>query len=86
MTKTFAKFYQIDWKHCASAVYHTQCAIVKAWQAKDLPRVRALQAKLVRSYEARALAVKKVRTNPGGKTPGVDGVVWDGTPPSWERS
>lgn len=78
MTKTFAKFYQIDWKHCASAVYHTQCAIVKAWQAKDLPRVRALQAKLVRSYEARALAVKKVRTNPGGKTPGVDGVVWDG--------
>jgi len=35
-----------------------------------------LQDTLVRTFEARALAVKKVWTNPGSKTPGLDGVVW----------
>jgi len=76
MKKTFGKFYRIDWKHCASAVYHLQCAIAKAWQAHDLQHVHELQHKLVHKFEARALAVKRVRTQRGGKLPGVDGVVW----------
>jgi len=77
MNKTFRKFYGIDWKHCGDVVFQLQCAIAKAWQVHDLQRVRQLQDQLVRTFEARALAVKKVRTNRGGKTPGVDGVVWD---------
>jgi len=77
MKKTFRKFYGIDWKHCNDAVYRLQSAIAKAWQTNDFARVRNLQDTLVRSFAARALAVKKVRTNPGGKIPGVDGVVWD---------
>jgi len=77
MKKTFGTFYRIDWKHCTRVVYHLQCDIAKAWQAKDLQRVRDLQDKLVSKFEARALAVKSVRTNPGSKTPGVDDVVWD---------
>jgi len=35
------------------------------------------QTLLVRSEEARQLAVRQVANNPGGNTPGVDGVVWD---------
>lgn len=77
MKKTFGTFYGIDWKHCADAVFQLQCAIAKAWQADNRQRVHELQDTLVHKFEARALAVKKVRTNPGGKTPGVDGIVWD---------
>ena len=34
-----------------------------------------MQRKLIKSVEARALAVRKVVTNSGGKTAGVDGIV-----------
>lgn len=77
MNKAFGTFYRIDWKHCRETVYQLQSAIAKAWQAKDLEQVRRLQDTLVGKFEARALAVKKVRTNPGGKTPGIDGIVWN---------
>lgn len=40
-------------------------------------KVRALQRILARSLSARALAVKRVTTNRGRRTPGVDGEVWD---------
>jgi len=78
MNTTFGKFYRIDWAHCAKAVYHLQCAIARAWQTHDLKGVHRLQNTMVSTFEARALAVKKVKTNRGGKTPGVDGIVWDG--------
>jgi RNA-directed DNA polymerase len=39
--------------------------------------VTQLQNDLVRSFAARALAVRKVISNSGGKTPGVDKVVWN---------
>lgn len=35
-----------------------------------------MQHKIVRSYGARALAVRRVHENLGGKTPGIDGIVW----------
>jgi RNA-directed DNA polymerase len=34
------------------------------------------------SFEARALAVKKITSNKGEKTPGVDNIIWN-TP--WEK-
>jgi retron-type reverse transcriptase len=34
-----------------------------------------LQKKLMLSFEARALAVRKITSNEGGKTPGVDGII-----------
>jgi RNA-directed DNA polymerase len=36
-----------------------------------------LQKQLIISYEARLLAVRRVITNPGRRTPGVDGVIWN---------
>lgn len=46
--------------------------IVIATKVKDVRRVYILQAELVSSFAARALAVRKVITNKGGKTAGVD--------------
>jgi len=36
-----------------------------------------LQRKLVKSFEARALAVRRVTTNQGKNTPGIDNIVWN---------
>jgi hypothetical protein len=37
-----------------------------------------LQWKLIRNFSCRALAIRKVVTNTGGKTPGTEGKVWKG--------
>ena len=39
--------------------------------------MQELQEKLIKSFEARALAVFLVTSTSGSKTPGVDKVVWD---------
>lgn len=39
-------------------------------------RVRMLQKRLIKSIEARMMAFRVVITNRGGKTPGVDGVIF----------
>ena len=49
---------------------------MKAAQAGDWNKVRSLQRLLARSFAAKLLAVKRVTTNRGKRTPGVDGVRW----------
>jgi RNA-directed DNA polymerase len=66
----------INWKHAQSIVSGIQARIVKAVQAGDKNRVRSLQRLLARSFAAKLLAVKRVTTNRGKNTPGVDGVTW----------
>lgn len=41
---------------------------------KDMIGVYRKQIELVQSFGARALAVRKVITNSGGRTPGVDNI------------
>lgn len=77
MTTPSRTVYGIDWKHCHRAVYRVQSAILKAWQAKDRKEVYRLQHVLVRMFEARALAVKRVRARSGSKRSGREGEVWD---------
>jgi RNA-directed DNA polymerase len=45
-------------------------------QRKDLKEVYRLQHSLINNFGCCALAIRKVVTNKGGKTPGVDEVVW----------
>jgi RNA-directed DNA polymerase len=66
----------IDFKHAQAIVDNIQARIVKAAQAGDKKKVRSLQRLLVRSTAAKLLAVKRVTTNRGKRTPGVDGIVW----------
>jgi RNA-directed DNA polymerase len=66
----------IDWKRAKKIVNGIQARIVKAVQARDWNRVRSLERLLARSFAAKLLAVKRVTTNRGKKTPGVDGIRW----------
>lgn len=54
-----------------------QIRIAKAQKARRYNKVKALQHLLVTSFEAKVLAVKKVTTNKGKSTAGVDHVLWD---------
>jgi RNA-directed DNA polymerase len=48
-----------------------------AYREKDKNQVQILQHRLTRSFAARAIAVRKVVSNKGKKTPGIDKVIWD---------
>lgn len=67
----------IDWHKAEQEVNRLQIRIVKATQQKDYNAVKRLQYLLTHSFYAKALAVKRVVTNDGRKTPGVDGVLWN---------
>jgi RNA-directed DNA polymerase len=67
---------EIDWRHADAMVKRLQMRIAKATQEKRYGKVKALQWLLTHSYNAKVLAVKRVATNKGAKTPGVDGVKW----------
>lgn len=47
-----------------------------AFRLKDKLEVKKIQHQIVRSFGARALAVKRIHTNSGGKTQGIDNVIW----------
>lgn len=49
--------------------------LVVALKSNDLNLVTQIQNTIIRSYAARALAVRKVCINRGSRTPGVDGVI-----------
>lgn len=66
----------IDWNKCEIAVNKLQARIVKAQKAGKHGRVKALQWMLTHSFYAKALAVKRVTSNRGSKTAGVDKAVW----------
>ena len=66
----------IQWNQANTEVKQLQMRIAKAIREKSYGKAKALQWLLTHSFSAKALAVKRVMTNSGAKTPGVDGVVW----------
>lgn len=66
----------IDWKKAETEVSRLQARIAKATQEKKWNTVKRLQYLLTHSYYAKALAVRKVTTNKGKKTPGIDKELW----------
>ena len=71
-------WHSIDWKRARREVRRLQMRIAKAVQEGAYGRVSALQWTLTHPFYAKALAVKRVTSNRGKNTPGVDGVVWKG--------
>lgn len=67
----------INFPKCERKVKKLQNRIAKAQREGKYNKVRALQHLLVTSFEAKALAVKRVTSNKGKHTAGVDGVIWD---------
>ena len=66
----------IDWNKAEDAVKKLQARIVKAQKAGKWNKVKALQWTLTHSFYAKALAVKRVTSNQGKNTSGVDKVRW----------
>ena len=66
----------IDWLRCEIAVKKLQARIVKAQKEGRYGKVKALQWTLTHSFYAKAMAVKRVTSNQGKKTAGVDHVLW----------
>ena len=75
-TERIIRWQEIDWKTAESYVNRLQVRIVKAVQGGKWRLVKRLQTLLCNSFYAKALAVKRVVTNKGKSTPGVDGITW----------
>ena len=66
----------LKWSNCHKHVLRLQMRIAKAEREGKRGKVRALQRLLTCSFYAKCLAVKRVTSSSGNKTPGVDGEVW----------
>lgn len=66
----------INWDNTKAEVYRLQMRIAKAVSEGRHGKVKALQWLLTHSFHAKLLAVRRVVQNKGGKTPGVDKIIW----------
>jgi RNA-directed DNA polymerase len=80
------KWKSIDWKYVRRQVRRLQVRIAKAVKEGRYNKARALEYLLTRSFYAKLLAVKRVTTNKGKNTPGVDGVLWKGAKRKWRET
>ena len=66
----------INWPEAEQQVRRLQMRIAKAIREGRHRKAKALQWLLTHSFAAKLLAVKRVTTNAGRKTPGTDRVIW----------
>lgn len=78
-----SEWHSIDWKAVQYFVGKAQSRIAQAELAKDFRRVKRLQRSLTRSWQAKALAVRKVTENQGRRTSGMDRELWDTPQKKW---
>jgi RNA-directed DNA polymerase len=76
-------WHSIDWKAVMQFVGKAQMRIAQAETDRDFRRVARLTRSLVRSWQAKALAVRRVTENSGKRTSGVDRVLWDTPTKKW---
>ena len=67
---------EIDWQKARAYVKKLQMRIVKAQKRGHYSKVKSLQWLLTHSFYAKALAVKRVTSNSGKRTSGVDHELW----------
>jgi RNA-directed DNA polymerase len=73
--KTTVEWHKINWRKLERRVYKLQKRIYQASKRGDVKTFRRLQKLLMKSWYAKALAVRRVtQDNQGKKTAGVDGV------------
>lgn len=66
----------IKWTHVDAQVNRLQMRIAKAVREKRWRKATSLQWLLTHSYHAKLLAIKRVTSSKGAKTPGIDGCCW----------
>ena len=70
------QWFNINWSQSSRAVRSLQNRIVKSVRNGAWRKAKRLCYLLIKSFAARALAVKRVTENKGKKTAGIDGIVW----------
>lgn len=70
-------WHAINWTPVYRNVRRLQTRIVKAVKAGRKRQVRALRTILTRSFSGKVLAIKRVSSNQGKRTPGVDNILWN---------
>ena len=76
-------WHSTDWGLVMRFVGKAQMRIAQAEKEQDHRKVSRLQRNLVRSWQAKALAVRKVTTNLGKRTSGIDRELWDTPEAKW---
>jgi RNA-directed DNA polymerase len=76
-------WHSIDWKQVMEFVGKAQTKIAQATMRGEFRRVARLQRNLTRSWQAKALAVRKVTENRGKRTSGVDRELWNTPHKKW---
>jgi RNA-directed DNA polymerase len=77
-------WHTIDWYLAQRKVRGLQVRITKATKLQQWRKVKTLQRMLVRSFAAKALAVKRITENRGKRTPGIDGELWSTPESKWQ--
>lgn len=75
---------EIEWKKGEIRVKDIQEKIVIAIMKNDFKEVYKQQWYMIQTFEAKALAIRRVVTNKGGKTAGVDKIIWNSPKDYWE--
>jgi RNA-directed DNA polymerase len=70
-------WHSIHWKAVYCNVRRLQARIVKAVREGRWNKVKSLVYLLTHSFSGRALAILRVISNSGARTPGVDGILWN---------
>lgn len=70
------KWKQINWEQVNTYINRLQTRIVKAVKEHKWRLVKRLQYLITHSFYGKALAVKRVISNKGKNTPGIDGKIW----------
>ena len=73
--RAFVNF--ISFKRAKRKVKELQIRIAKAIREEKYGKAKSLSWILTHSFYAKALAVKRVISNKGKNTPGIDGVKWN---------
>jgi RNA-directed DNA polymerase len=81
-----ASWSSIDWAKIRRHVSRLQARIVKAVRAGSWHHVRCLQRLLANSFAAKLLAVRRVSSNRGKSTAGVDGIVLETPAQKWRQA
>ena len=66
----------LPWAKISKEVFRLQVRIAKATREGKIGKAKALQRILTSSFYAKCLAVKRVTSNKGARTPGIDGILW----------
>jgi RNA-directed DNA polymerase len=77
---------QVNWKKVSAHVYQMQMRIAKSIRQNKWRKAKALQFLLSRTFYAKLLAVKRIMSNKGSRTAGIDGINWKGASARWQAA